>query len=191
MPFSMINNWLTLEKEAGSENPSRAVLSTVTSSGVPHSRVVAIREIGPDSILFFTQKGTRKTHELAENPNAAMTFWFAMQQRQIILEGEAHPISSEENDIYWNAMTRERQIHFSAYAPTSGKPIKDNTQLNEYKLSLIEQFKDKPIPTCELYRGYRLVPQDIYFYTLKDTSFSEVHKYSRKDESWDIQLLTP
>lgn len=191
MPFSIINNWLAQEKESGSENPSRAILSTVTATGVPHSRVVATREIGPSSILFFTQKGTRKTVELATNPNATMTFWFAMQQRQVILEGEAHSISHEENEMYWNTMPRKRQIHFSAYAPFSSKVIEDHEQLTEYKFSLSKQFKDKNIPMCDFYCGYRLVPQHVYFYTLGDDSFSEVFKYTHEGDSWTKQLLAP
>jgi Pyridoxamine 5'-phosphate oxidase len=57
-------------KNAGSIAPNRAVLATATDTGTPHSRIVAIREMAQDSILFFTQKGTRKEKELRKNPKA-------------------------------------------------------------------------------------------------------------------------
>ncbi len=85
--------WLKKEKELGIENPNHVVLSTVTATGVAHSRIVAIRVIENESLLFFTQKGTKKVSELLNNPAASMNYFFAMQQHQIILEGFAQPIS--------------------------------------------------------------------------------------------------
>ncbi|HAT9167737.1 TPA: pyridoxamine 5'-phosphate oxidase, partial [Legionella pneumophila subsp. pneumophila] len=55
MPFDMLKEWLNKEKERGIEDPFCAVLSTCSSLGDPHSRVVAIREIETESLLFFTQ----------------------------------------------------------------------------------------------------------------------------------------
>ncbi len=61
-------------------------MSTATKEGVPHSRVVTIREITPRGILFFTQKGTRKVTEIVENPRVSLVFWFELMQREVILE---------------------------------------------------------------------------------------------------------
>lgn len=60
MPFNMLKEWLNKEKERGIEDPSCAVLSTCNSSGEPHSRVVAIREIETESLfIFYTTKNTQ------------------------------------------------------------------------------------------------------------------------------------
>lgn len=117
----------------GIEQPDCAVLSTVTSEGFPHSRVVAIREICVDSLVFFTQQKTRKVAELTNNPHAVINFLLTMQQRQIILEGIAKPLSSEENQEFWETLPRERQLRFSAYASTSGQPIHNLNVLEERK----------------------------------------------------------
>jgi pyridoxamine 5'-phosphate oxidase len=73
------------EKESGAPNPQQAVLSTVDVHAVPHSRVVAIREIS--GFLFFTQTGTRKVKEMHHNPHASLVFWLEIKQREIIMEG--------------------------------------------------------------------------------------------------------
>lgn len=129
MPFNILKDWLNKEKELGIEDPACAVLSTCSSSGEPHSRVVAIREIESESLLFFTQQKTRKVAELLNNPKSCLNFLFAKQSRQVILEGAAIPISAEENEAFWVTLPRERQLRFSAYAPTSGLAIKDLDQL--------------------------------------------------------------
>lgn len=192
MPFNQLINWLNKEKELGIEQPQCAVLATCTSSGIPHSRVVAIREIEIDSLLFFTQKGTRKVIELLANPAATLNFLFAKQQRQVIIEGWAKPISSEENEYYWNHLPRERQLRFSTYASTSGQVIQDLRQLDKRKQEFNEQFFNQPIPMSEYYCGFRFIPETFIFYTIAPISFSEVIRYCREEkEYWRKELLSP
>ena len=191
MPFNQLIDWLSKEKELGVPQPECAVLATCTSSGIPHSRVVAIREIKDDGILFFTQKGTRKVSELLANPAATLNFLFAMQQRQVSIEGIATPISPEENQFYWSSLPRERQLRFSAYAPTSGQVISDLHQLDTRKQELDEQFSNQPIPMCADYMGFRFKPQAFVFYTVEPISFSQVFRFSREGEGWRKELLSP
>lgn len=191
MPFHQTREWLKKEKELGVEQSDCAVLSTVTSEGIPHSRVVAIREIAEDNLVFFTQQKTRKVAELLNNPHASMNFLLAMQQRQIILEGVAKPLSFEENQAFWETLPRERQLRFSAYAATSGQPIHDLSVLDEKKKVLMEKFLDNLIPMSEFYCGFRFIPESFIFYTVGSVSFSEVVKYTKKKEGWGQQLLSP
>ncbi|MGL5741070.1 MAG: hypothetical protein ACRCXC_00215 [Legionella sp.] len=59
-PVVELSLWLDNESEAGAPNSSHAVLSSTSTNGCAHGRVIAIREITEDGILFFTQKNTRK-----------------------------------------------------------------------------------------------------------------------------------
>ncbi|MDR3503590.1 MAG: pyridoxamine 5'-phosphate oxidase family protein [Legionella sp.] len=191
MPFNQLIDWLSNEKELGVTQPECAVLATCTSSGIPHSRVVAIREINNDGILFFTQKGTRKVNELLANPAATLNFSFAMQQRQVSIEGIAKPISPEDNEHYWASLPRERQLRFSAYAPTSGQVISDLLQLDKRKQELDAQFLNQPIPMCDDYVGFRFQPETFIFYAVEPISFSQVFRFSREGEGWRKELLSP
>ncbi len=86
-PFNRIDHWINNEKRLGSEEPDQVVLATVSKEGLPHSRVVALRQISEDSIVFFTQKNTKKVDDLAVNPYASMTLWLPLQQKAVVLEG--------------------------------------------------------------------------------------------------------
>ncbi|WP_238400667.1 pyridoxamine 5'-phosphate oxidase family protein [Legionella bononiensis] len=187
----MLKEWLNKEKERGIEDPSCAVLSTCSSSSEPHSRVVAIREIETESLLFFTQQKTRKVAELLNNPKSCLNFLFAMQNRQVILESTAIPISQEENEAFWSTLPRERQLRFSAYAPTSGLVIKDLNQLETRKKELSDQFAGLPIPMSEYYFGFRFIPETWIFYTVGSISFSEVIRYTKIEDSWKSELISP
>lgn len=59
-PMDLLMSWLNDEHVAGAKHAQHAILSTIGVHGYPHGRVVAIREIQSDGLIFFTQKGTRK-----------------------------------------------------------------------------------------------------------------------------------
>lgn len=191
MPINQLIECLNKEKELGIEQPDCAVLATCTASGKPHSRVVAIREIQQDGLIFFTQKGSRKVTQLHENSLATFNFLFVMQQMQVVLEGNAIPLSNEENEFYWQDLPRERQLRFSSYAPTSGQVIQDHQVLEAKKRMLNEQFKNQPIPMSEYYYGFRFIPNILIFYTVNSESFSEVIRFSRSKEAWKKELMSP
>ncbi|BCA94472.1 pyridoxamine 5'-phosphate oxidase [Legionella antarctica] len=190
-PVNLLKNWLEEEKELGVPNPQQAVLSTATLSAIPHSRVVAIREINEDNLIFFTQKETRKVTELLNNPIAALTFWFEMSSREVIIEGKAAPLTLEENKSYWNSYPREAQIRFCSYAATSATPIASKEILEEKK-SLIElQYYGQKLPMNEFYYGFKFKPDRFVFYTYRTDELSDVSEYVWWENSWIRQVLSP
>jgi pyridoxamine 5'-phosphate oxidase len=191
MLFRIIQEWLENEEKQGSTNPNRGVLATADQSAIPHSRVVALREISEKGILFFTQQATQKVYEINENPYASMTIWLAQQQRQIILNGNVISLTQEENNAYWETMQKDRQLRFTAYAPTSAQPIDALTKLNQHYEELCLKYKDRKIPMSPFYCGFRLTPNEIYFYTLGYDSFSSFIKYKNNVNGWKQELLSP
>lgn len=191
MPFTQINDWLAAEKSLGSSSPERMVLATAGKDGVPHSRIVAIREVDANGILFFTQKGTRKTLEMAENPRASMTLWLPLQQREVMIDGTIQTLSQDENQYYWSTRTKDRQLHFLAYAPTSTHVIVSTDILQQRLQALTVEYQNKDVPLPEYYLGYRLVPETYCFYTLIDAGFSEIIRYVKSPQGWTSQTLSP
>lgn len=191
MPFELLNQWLDEEKEAGAPNPKQAVLSTATSQAIPHSRVVAIREISTDHLLFFTQKGTRKVTELENNPRASLVFWFELKQRQVILEGFAERLSKIENENYWHSYPQAAQIRFAAYAPTSTQPIASKKTIESKKLQLKKEYGKKLLPFNPFYCGFRLKPTKFVFYTFRSDELSDVIEYTLRNNQWHSQILSP
>lgn len=190
-PYNIINEWLEKEKSLGSPNPDRVVLSTSTKNAGPHSRIVAVREINEKGILFFTQRDTRKVPELHENPHTSMVLWLPMQQRQVVIEGMAHALTHDENEYYWKMMPHDRQLRFTAYAPTSGQTIQSIGLLEKEYQQLVDQYSKKEIPMSDFYRGFYVSPDIICFYTLGTTTFSKVVRFSKKDSDWTEETISP
>lgn len=191
MPIELLNSWLQEERTAGAPNPQQAVLSTSTPDAVPHARVVAIREINADGLLFFTQRNTRKVGELLSNPVAAITFWFELLQREVIIEGRAIPLTDQDNALYWEGYSREAQIRFCSYAPTSSQAVASKQVLEDKREQIKRNYTDLPIPVSELYCGFRLRPARFVFYAYRTDELSDVIEYSFRDGQWVQQLLSP
>lgn len=191
MPFQKLNEWLEIEKNRGSVHPDCIVLATANRHAVPHSRIVAIKEIDEPYLLFFTQPSTRKALEMKENPIASATLWLPLQQREIIMDGFIHVLTDQENESYWKQLPYERQLRFASYAPTSEQPIESLEVLNQKQAALADRYPSGPIPMNNLYCGYRLEIHTFYFYTLGGDSFSEYIQFQRENDHWQKQLLSP
>lgn len=190
-PVPLLKNWLDDEKELGVMNPQQAVLSTSTLTAIPHSRVVAIREINDDELLFFTQKGTRKVTELMNNPVAALTFWFELSSREVIVEGAVYPLAKEENLSHWNSYPREAQIRFHSYAATSAQPISGKEILEQKKKQIEREYQDQALPMSEFYCGFRFKPHRMIFYSYRTDELSDVAEYVSQNNGWVRRVLSP
>jgi len=191
MPFKLLNTWLDEEKASGAPNPHQAVLSTVMPGSAPHGRVVAIREISDQGLLFFTQRRTRKVDEIKYNPQATITFWLELKQRQVIIEGQIEVLSDADNAIYWETYPREAQIRFAAYAPTSGQPIGSKQILEEKRGKIAAEYVDKALPLSPDYCGFRLRPNRFVFYVYCTSELSDVCEYIFSRHTWHKQILSP
>ncbi len=187
--FEKIKSWIEEEKTLGSSEANNIVLSTASLSGEVHSRVVVIREMTEQGILFFTQKRSQKAKDLSQNHFASMTLWLPLQQREVVLDGVVEALTQDKNARYWEALPRERQLRFLTYK--SGEPIESMADLEKDYEILKNQFQDQIIPMGDSYCGYRFVPHRVYFYILGKETFSEVEEYVLYEKEWRKQLVSP
>lgn len=190
MPLEKINDWLDQEHALGSQKPNCMVLATATKEAVPHSRIVVIREVTENGILFFTQRNTRKVDEILENASASMTLWLPLQQREVVLEGMMETLSQDENKKWWKIMPYERQLRLSAYSSSSGK-VNTTIIALEKRLEQVKKiYRGHEIPMSKLYCGFRLNTNSICFYTSRKHAFSEVIQYTIHNGIWRRQCLS-
>ena len=52
------------------------VLATVDKNGIPSTRTVLLKGVDDQGFVFYTNYDSRKGLEIAENPNAALTFFW-------------------------------------------------------------------------------------------------------------------
>ena len=87
-PIEQFSEWLVEAKACASiSEPTAMSLATVNADGAPSVRIVLLKEHDERGFVFYTNYESRKSGELAENPKAALCFYWMPLERQIRIEG--------------------------------------------------------------------------------------------------------
>ena len=101
-------------KAAGDAEPTGMTVATVGRDGRPSARVVLLKGYDERGFVFYTNFDSRKGHQLAINPQAALLFlWKGLRGRehvQVRIEGTVEPVSAAEADAYFASRPRPSQV---------------------------------------------------------------------------------
>ncbi len=99
-PFEQFKQWLEQAVAAQLSQPYAAALATATKEGQPAARMVIVRDFDERGFVFYTHYDSPKGQELAQNPKAALVFYWAALERQIQVIGAVSRVSTEESDRF-------------------------------------------------------------------------------------------
>lgn len=192
-PFSQFQHWFNEAVNAQLPEPNAMVLATVNAAGQPAARVVLMKELSEQGVVFFSNYHSRKGHELAANPQVALLFYWAQLERQVRIEGWAEPLGPEASAAYFQQRPRGSQI--GALASPQSQVIPDRKSLEEKFAELEMTYADQPIPCPEHWGGYRVQPVYFEFWQGRSSRLHDrlVYKLDAKPEPpiWVTQRLAP
>ncbi|OEL13033.1 Pyridoxine/pyridoxamine 5'-phosphate oxidase 1, chloroplastic [Dichanthelium oligosanthes] len=84
-PFDQFLRWFDEAVTAALREPNAMALTTVNKEGKPSSRMVLLKGVDKQGFVWYTNYGSHKAHDLSENPNAALLFYWNEMNRQIIV----------------------------------------------------------------------------------------------------------
>ena len=102
-PVALFRLWLDEALAAGVLQPHACSLATADGSGQPSARMLILKNIDDDGWHFATSRESRKGHELAANPHAALNFFWQQQGRQVRVAGDVVELSAEASAADWHA----------------------------------------------------------------------------------------
>jgi pyridoxamine 5'-phosphate oxidase len=165
-------------------------LSTSNPSGRTHSRIVLLKKLEDEGLLFFTNYASHKAAQISDNAHVALHFYWPMFDRQVRVEGTAYKTEPPISDEYFASRPRSSQL--GAIASPQSQPIDEHTLLESMK-RLEEKYLDQPIPRPECWGGYRVVPDLFEFWQGKPSRLHDRFQYRRDDSvgGWIIERLAP
>jgi pyridoxamine 5'-phosphate oxidase len=164
-------------------------LATVDKNGKPSTRTVLLKAVDKRGFVFFTNYDSRKGRELAENPNAALTFFWSELERQVCVAGLVTKLPAAESEAYFKS--RPRGSRLAAWASNQSDVIQDRAMLEARWRDLEKKFPgDIPLPPN--WGGFILQPERIEFWQGRPSRLHDRFSYSRQtDGSWKIERLAP
>ena len=187
-PIAVAQAWLDEARNLAGE-PQTMTLATATPDGKPSARVVLLRGLDDRGLVFFTNRESRKGHELRRNPRAAVVLHWWELGRQLRVEGVVEEVSDEESAAYWK--TRPRGSQVAAWASRQSLELADRSELDARVAEARERFADGDVPLPPFWGGYRVVPETIELWTHRDDRLHERVRYERDGFGWRRALLAP
>lgn len=176
-------------KQADLREPSAMTLATADHKGRPSARTVLLKVIDERGFVFFTNINSRKGRQLADNPYAALCFFWQPLMQQVTVEGKVEALRDGEADAYW--ATRPRTSQLGAWASRQSEPLNDRETLERRYAELDEQFSDRLVPRPPHWSGFRIIPERIEFWRSQPHRLHERVCYRKQDDEWDVTLLNP
>ena len=189
-PVEQFGRWFDEARAANIPEPNAMTLATVAASGMPSARIVLLKSLDARGFAFYTNYDSRKGRELAENPGAALCFFWQPLERQVRVEGVVEKVGREESEAYFNSRPRQAQI--GAWVSQQSRPVTSRAELERLEAELQKRFEGWPVPLPEYWGGYRLVPHAVEFWQGRPSRLHDRLLYTRSAQgAWTIQRLSP
>jgi pyridoxamine 5'-phosphate oxidase len=189
-PHQLFDAWFA-EAKAGEPNDAEAMtLATAGAGGRPSARMVLLKGHDRRGFVFYTNSESRKGAELAANPQAALLFHWKSLRRQVRIEGRVVPADAAEADAYF--ATRSRDSRLGAWASDQSRPLESRALFEARYAALAADYEGKDVPRPPHWRGYRLVPDRIEFWSDRPHRLHERRQFTvDRNGRWTEALLYP
>ena len=188
-PVDQFSQWFDQARGTDIPDPNAMVLATVSSDGKPSQRTVLLKYFDGDGFVFFTNKESRKAHEIKENPRVNLHFVWLELERQISIAGVATPITTKESARYF--MSRPRNSQIAAWVSNQSSRISSRALLMQKFKEMKQKFSNGDIPLPSFWGGYRVEPSSIEFWQGRENRLHDRFLYTRKDNVWLAERLAP
>ena len=188
-PIAALVTWLDGARAAGVRFPEAAALATADAQGRPAVRHVLVKAVDERGLTFFTNRESRKGSHRAENPHAALAFYWRELDRQVSVTGPASRVDDAESLAYFR--TRPREARLGAWASRQSRPVDSREELDAAFADVSTRFPGEDVPLPPHWGGYRLEPETIEFWQGREHRLHDRFRFTRAGDAWRIERLWP
>jgi len=188
-PILRTHDWIQEAKEKEVGLPHALNLSSVSPEGQPSSRMVLLKRLSDEGLVFFTDYEGKKGQEIINNNKAAINFWWAKTNKQIRIEGVCTKVSNKESDDYFHSRPRGSQI--SALASKQSETLESYEGLLEKAKQIESDNEDTDIKRPDRWGGFVLKPNLFEFWTNQENRLHKRELFTLNEECWEKSLISP
>ncbi len=178
-PILNFENLLKEAENLGVAEANAMSLATLTEAGRPQVRIVLYKGMVRGGFSFFTNYLSPKGQALLKNPAASLNFFWQSLARQIRVEGEVYPLTSQESEDYFR--TRNRLSQVGAWASLQSQPLAGFDLFHQRMQEIENKFAGREIPCPPHWGGFHLIPTTIEFWFGRDGRLHERYCYVREN----------
>ena len=187
-PLMQFERWLAEAIDAKVPEPNAMTLATVGGDLRPSTRIVLIKSYDARGIVWYTNYESRKGHELAGNPFAALQFHWVELERVVRIEGHVEKVDAAESDAYY--ASRPLDSRLGAWASPQSQVIAGRDVLVKHAaLAAARHLLSPPRPPH--WGGFRLVPTQWEFWQGRKSRLHDRLRYRQEGSDWVRERLAP
>ncbi|WP_107070996.1 pyridoxamine 5'-phosphate oxidase [Streptomyces cyaneogriseus] len=177
--------------EGGMFEPNAMVVSTADAEGRPSSRTVLLKHFDERGFVFYTNYGSRKARDLAENPYVSLLFPWHPMARQVIVAGVARRTGRDETAAYFR--TRPHGSQLGAWASSQSSVVAGREELDAAYAELAARYPEgEQVPVPPHWGGFRVVPRSVEFWQGRENRLHDRLRYvAGEDGGWRVERLGP
>ena len=165
-------------------------IASVDQMNQPSSRMVLLKKISDDGLVFYTNYNSRKGKEIELNPKVAVNFWWRELKKQIRVEGFIEKASEKDSDDYFDSRPLKSRV--SAIISNQSSKISSYKDLTNQIDNYLEQNDESSIKRPDHCGLYIVIPNAVEFWQERDNRTHERLKYFLSDDQkWSSHLLSP
>ncbi len=188
-PILKVQEWIEEAEINSVALPHAMNVSSINLKGKPSSRMVLLKRISNEGLVFFTDYEGHKGQQIIAYPYVALTFWWAKTNKQIRIEGECSKVSEKESDDYFNSRPRGSQI--SAAVSSQSSELDSYESLEKRSKEFEADHLDKKIERPARWGGFLVKPKSIEFWIDQKNRLHKRELYTADNSDWNMVLLSP
>ncbi|MDC3337756.1 pyridoxamine 5'-phosphate oxidase [Flavobacteriales bacterium] len=188
-PGVMLDAWLQNAQANSVSEYQAMVVATVDNKHQVSTRVVYLRDIIADGLVFYTNFNSQKGLDIKKNGEVAINFFWKELEQQIRIQGTIKMVNPDVSDAYFRERPRESQI--GAWASDQSKQIPNRAYLEQQLIRYQNEFDGGPVPRPEHWGGYKVIPHYFEFWQGRKNRLHDRICYSKKNGLWSKSRLAP
>lgn len=188
-PLQQLTLWLKDAVSGKNPEPTAMVLSTLDESGNPDSRVVLLKELTSEGLIFFTNYNSKKGQQISENQHVSVVFFWAETERQVRIKGIAEKIAEQDSASYFLSRPLESQL--GAWASPQSQVIESRMILDNNYSHYQEYFQNHEIKKPPHWGGFLIRPVYFEFWQGRPNRLHDRLEYILSGDQWIIRRLAP
>ena len=189
-PYELFKQWTKEAVEANENEPNAFVLSTVDKDQQPSSRILYLKDIIDQKLVFYTNYDSQKGDDIANNPKVSMLFFWPESSRQIRVQGSCAMVPESVSDAYFDS--RPKASNIGAWASLQSQSLDSRETLeNRFKEFETKFEGEELVPRPEYWGGYWIVPDKFEFWQGRPSRLHDRIVFSKEDQKWEIERLNP
>lgn len=189
-PFGILRRWLAEAEASEPEDANAMTLATVDGDGMPNARVVLLKEVAADGLVFYTNHDSDKGRELAAAPRAAAVLHWKSLRRQVRVRGRVLREDGPRADAYY--ASRGLGSRLGAWASRQSRPLASRGDLERAVEAARREHGDAPTRP-PFWGGWLIVPLTFEFWADGPDRLHDRFRWIRGDtpDAWTVIRLNP